>query len=1581
VPWRHNGQTLSFARRYDTLVYWIRGTQDPTTGADGYVMAPRSERLILARPTGTDDPGDRVDLLSKAAANLASMFASMPQSPEFLTAGTVHWHVEGRVGSRVLTYSTTPDGPALLVRSLDSTDQGGTLPSRPGPDHEPPKVRSRAVKAPRPETPQAQQGLSSAVEALLGKASTRYFPHGDVDHYLFVPREGSAQINSKGEAALLRPGVTLRLPKRLSGKTVFFARRYDTLVYWVPKPLDPVTRALSFHVAPQSERLILAEWSGDGVPGAPFELLARQRERSSSMTFSMPQITGTPPGGTAYWRVQGRVGDRVVVYSTTPGGPPVEVRGLDTVPRDETPLSGPPVTAGGLDSIQSRETPPIMFDPLDQFMAMDVDVKDQPLEHSTVPGAPALVAVPRDGWCLLSAVVVSMPPATAAAVRASLGSRGLLLPTDADPTDPNLPPSLTVPALTALVTRFLQSNRPGTLPPEIAYAYRGQTQLQRLQNHHLLNHAQLLAALGTRGLTHVPAAQYLPVQQLAALYVGYLQHANGWDQTTAIQRSALRWRLADTQTENLARQALINLGQTPVTGAATYTLAPQREHIVLAEPHGQGASGNYVEFLDKTAKIRASMKILIPDEPQFRQAGTAHWQVRGEIGERELTFSTTPGGPPLLRRNFDGTGQSGVRTVKSTKSAQLELSFTSAPAPAAVTALLDQAPGQSFPDGDVHHYLLLPSHGTARTDHTGTATLSRNGITLQLGQAFGDQEVHFARRYDTLVYWIPDTPGPATGADGYILAPRSERVLAGPPQQAAPDEKVELLLRGPGSKASMIARMPNDFEFVVTGGVHLRVQGKMGNRSLIYSTTLDGVPAQVLRLDKAGGLLGTRRTKPTRATLARLALYTDVPTPLPAAVTALLDQATGEHFPQGDVERYLFLPRQGSTHISVRGVAALPHSGITLQFDASWHGREVHFARRYDTLVYWIPDTPDPVTGADRYTLAPRSERIVLAQPSGRVEIGEARELLSPQQGGIASMVVTVPRVILRAGVITVYWRVRGRIGDRSLEFFITPDGPAVQIRDLDRYGTTTTTRPVRTALPASGPTPANQAPALNQPAIALVPLPVPDPTPADEPGATTLPAPEHARTQDLRLEVATEFGTLVGTVFTTGDAVVYQGTVTYLKLGLTRVDGPVGAFQIYRADNTVQEQSFPVSSHGVPGARLHLTHALEAPLTRRQAKNPRPASAARGTAVLSIPGYPAQLFDWSPAAAGGLQLRRNVPGTNPASLTLDYDAHGRLTHEGIDVDAFDIALWTIHVDHTGPVPKVRLTTAWRTGTRDATFDVVRDGNSWRITTHGGVFDTQAVQVDLFGRPRPTGTAIDQAATARPHQRQPLSALRQYQPGGVQQVDQDDQDLLELLFPQDEAGNPLAHPPLDAQDEGFLLWFNLINKTEIDAGTGLNADPFRANNCLDTCLALHETLLGRPTMAAGAYPTYERGRPVLVGESGDKVERYAGKYFDYEGPDLSALARLEEKLIALGHNSTAIISFDWTETVDFSHVMNVANRNGTIIYLDAQVEYSSARPDNIRELFSIVFDAAGNPVHYLPEIDPDPGRDRPSQDD
>ncbi|TWP44530.1 hypothetical protein FKR81_41140, partial [Lentzea tibetensis] len=358
----------------------------------------------------------------------------------------------------------------------------------------------------------------------------------------------------------------------------------------------------------------------------------------------------------------------------------------------------------------------------------------------------------------------------------------------------------------------------------------------------------------------------------------------------------------------------------------------------------------------------------------------------------------------------------------------------------------------------------------------------------------------------------------------------------------------------------------------------------------------------------------------------------------------------------------------------------------------------------------------------------------------------------------------------------------------------------------------------------------------------------------------------------------------------------------------------------------------------------------------------------AGGLAKLTVGGRSQQLR-WQPDN-GGLRLEDQQDG-----VRLVFDSRGRLSSAriGVSVDNRDMAIITRRQSdggyrHTLQVPGGQVPGG---GAGSVGYELAPFGAGWKVTTRGGVFDGQDTVFDYFGYAHPHGPRVDSSVRA---QRVGLPELTARYAQHIQPPEQEDQELLELLFPSVQDGDgqvmPMVHPLMDQAGEPDV-WHNMINTAEVvddeDDTLGTRSDPARQLNCALTALALNEAWFGAPQIAPTWKSWTDRETDDLIPVV---MQEYAGVYPALEpGSGPGALDAVERKLRKLGHGSAAIISFDWTLGNRDGHAMNILNDRGTLVYSDAQVSAPVRdKPHQIANVTSFVFDPNGNPVAYHPLI-------------
>jgi len=196
-----------------------------------------------------------------------------------------------------------------------------------------------------------------------------------------------------------------------------------------------------------------------------------------------------------------------------------------------------------------------------------------------------------------------------------------------------------------------------------------------------------------------------------------------------------------------------------------------------------------------------------------------------------------------------------------------------------------------------------------------------------------------------------------------------------------------------------------------------------------------------------------------------------------------------------------------------------------------------------------------------------------------------------------------------------------------------------------------------------------------------------------------------------------------------------------------------------------------------------------------------------------------------------------------------------------------------------------------------------------------------------------------------------------HEPGGLGEVDPDDQDRLEDSFPQNPDGTPQRFP------DPFGPWSQLQN----DGG---NTVPGRSNNCADCSRSFLESWRGNPQVSAPrTLDTDEHGNldPWTPEDNANENQiRWSGAPHSYagEGNDPDTVTRIEDDLLQAGHGAHAIIQVDWPG--GGGHAFNAVNYNGDIVYIDTQsgeVSHDPLHIDNAEHVWHIPMDPDGNPLH------------------
>ncbi|MFD0822988.1 toxin glutamine deamidase domain-containing protein, partial [Micromonospora zhanjiangensis] len=218
----------------------------------------------------------------------------------------------------------------------------------------------------------------------------------------------------------------------------------------------------------------------------------------------------------------------------------------------------------------------------------------------------------------------------------------------------------------------------------------------------------------------------------------------------------------------------------------------------------------------------------------------------------------------------------------------------------------------------------------------------------------------------------------------------------------------------------------------------------------------------------------------------------------------------------------------------------------------------------------------------------------------------------------------------------------------------------------------------------------------------------------------------------------------------------------------------------------------------------------------------------------------------------------------------------------------------------------------------------------------------------------------------------PVWANRPYgQVGGLRHPLHVDQARLERALADGHGGYPRTPDPKGP-------WLRLLN------AFGIDGDPTRTQNCLDTVAALYDTYVhGRPTVAAPrTFDGYHASNPrmPLGGEAGGpgRMERLTGGRYQSLLADVSnqhpaqaapkvgdAFQQLHRQLLAGGHGSFASIITAWRG--GGSHAWAAVNHDGVVHFIDPQGgRVVVAVPDhlgNLRYVDPHSGQDVGHPVH------------------
>jgi hypothetical protein len=449
--------------------------------------------------------------------------------------GEVRWRAEGTLGSRRLVFFRTQDaGPERVLGYM-------FLDIHPGPG---PSVVQRPALVPGAGSPVlpadfelVMGGLPPLVrEALRMAGHPEGFPVGDVDRYLRVPREGIVTAGARGVVSV--GGCVLHEVGWWDNRQVVFGRVYDTVVLG----LVDADGALSLDATGQpvivtvSLRPVVR--SGDGLPGTRkpgnraqiLDTAAAGRKGLLLIWLPTKKVWGQ---GKVYWRVEGDIGQRQVVFSREPGGPEETREKRVLVDADPSAVTATDARAGGEQAGDGLR----------------------------------LVPVARDGLCALAAVLVSIPPPARAAVAARLGG---LIPAGGPLARFLAGGQVAVRAaaeqLSAVIGDYLAHNGHAGLPADLAPLYRAHSRPGLTAGLAAMTRDELVRELAEREVRSVPAGQYINIRNLADMYTaaaGMPGAAGG--RVAADWAARVAWTLTPAQAEEAARD-LIAQGIDPEPG-------------------------------------------------------------------------------------------------------------------------------------------------------------------------------------------------------------------------------------------------------------------------------------------------------------------------------------------------------------------------------------------------------------------------------------------------------------------------------------------------------------------------------------------------------------------------------------------------------------------------------------------------------------------------------------------------------------------------------------------------------------------------------------------------------------------------------------------------------------------------------------------------------------------------------------------------------------------------------------------------------------------------------------------------------
>lgn len=216
-----------------------------------------------------------------------------------------------------------------------------------------------------------------------------------------------------------------------------------------------------------------------------------------------------------------------------------------------------------------------------------------------------------------------------------------------------------------------------------------------------------------------------------------------------------------------------------------------------------------------------------------------------------------------------------------------------------------------------------------------------------------------------------------------------------------------------------------------------------------------------------------------------------------------------------------------------------------------------------------------------------------------------------------------------------------------------------------------------------------------------------------------------------------------------------------------------------------------------------------------------------------------------------------------------------------------------------------------------------------------------------------------------PGANKPIEKVRPYGPGqgSLRKDDPKWQQAMENGFPKDAQGNPVKYAD---PRSGWVANGN-------DGGLSVNG---RANNCADCSRSFLESWYGRPTCSQPRVPDLSAGGLHYSDPERDankNVDDYTGSPPAFYGePSANPYKAVNDKLIAAGPGSGAVISVAWTKntaangavTYADGHAFNAANVNGKVVWVDMQSGQVSNAPIHTQAaaVWATVLDPKERPV-------------------